>query len=167
MSDTEKRFARFLTVYEERGELTGRVTGTVLDYADTARFGRFSERFAPGALEVPNDVIVNLQHDRGRPVARTGAGLRLRVEPEFVSADVDPPDTVYGREARELIRARIMRGFSIEFRSLRDRWDGTVRTVERAALVGLAIVDRPAYPASKIAMRWAACRRRARPRYWF
>ena len=129
------------------------LSGTVLRYGDTARIGRFSERFEPRALTMGDDVIVNLMHDRQKPVARSGAGLEIRSDDQGVTARIELPDTSFGREARELVDARILRGFSLEFRADDERWEGHSRIITRATASGFAIVDRPAYPESRIEAR--------------
>ena len=159
-ADMERRFVEF----RAEGDT---ITGSVMTYGDEARFGHWRERFEPRSLEVGEDVIVNLQHDRSKPVARTGAGLELRSTDQGVEAELTLPDTVYGREARELVAANILRGFSVEFRAIKEAWEGKTRIIKRAALVGFALVDRPAYPASQIAMRFDAMVTPKRPpRYY-
>ena len=160
----EKRFREFRV--EGEGQT---LAGPALVFGDVARFGDFSERFTPGSVKIAGDVIANLQHDRGKPVARTGAGLDLRATAEAIDAQITLPDTVYGREARELVGAGILRGFSIEFRADQEKWDGTERIIERAEIVGLGIVDRPAYPMSEIAQRFASMHPRCPVfrRYWY
>ena len=148
-AEAERRFVEF------RVDDSGTISGPVLVYGDEARFGDWRETFAPGSLR-HEDVIVNLQHDRSKPVARTGAGLVLTDGEDALRARIVPPDTSYGREARELVSAKILRGFSIEFRAIRDEWKGTHRHVLEAELTGFGLVDRPAYPASVIAERFAS-----------
>lgn len=142
----EARFVEFRT--DEAG-----ITGTLIRYGDVARFGEWSEEFQPGSLRF-DDVIVNLQHDRGKPVARTGAGLTLTDTASELRAEIVLPDTRYAREARELIGAGIIRGMSMEFRAKVDEWTERHRVVKEAILSGFALVDRPAYPASEIAARF-------------
>lgn len=152
----ERRFIEF--------RADGRVIeGPLMIYGDEARFGDWSERFEPRSLVVEEDVIVNLQHDRSRPVARTGAGLSIEATEREVRADIRLPDTPYAREAHELVQARILRGFSVEFRATKDRWEGKTRIIQRAHLLGFALVDRPAYPAAQIADRFAAMHEAAPP----
>ena len=139
------------------------LTGVVVRYGDTAAFGEWRERFEPGALSY-DDVIVNLQHDRAKPVARLGAGLMLSDSPERMEARIEPPDTSYGREARELVTAGILRGLSMEFLAREERMEGKTRIVSRADLVGIGIVDRPAYAESAIAARFAELSLRRAPR---
>lgn len=147
MSAPERRFVEF----RADGDA---ITGVVVRYGDTATFGQWSERFEPGALEY-SDVVVNLQHDRGKPVARIGAGLTLSDSKAALEARIAAPDTVYGREAKELIGAGILRGLSMEFRAIEERMEDRTRIVSRAELVGIGIVDRPAYAESTIAARFA------------
>lgn len=135
------------------------LSGTVLRYGDTAQVGRFRERFEPRSLAMADDVIVNLMHDRSRPVARTGSGLELRSDDTGVHATITFPDTVYGREARELTDAGILRGFSLEFRSDKERWEDSTRIIEGARAAAFALVDRPAYPQSTIETRLAELHR--------
>ena len=143
----ERRFIEFRA--GENG-----LSGTVLRYGDRAKFGRFTERFEAGALRFDGDIVANLMHDRAKPVARIGAGLTLAESGGAIEARIDWPDTVYAREAKELVEARILRGLSIEFLAEKERMDGTERIVSQARMTGLGIVDRPAYPDSQIAQRF-------------
>jgi len=153
----ERRFAEF------RADDAG-VAGVILRYGDRATFGRFTERFEPGSIRLSPDVIANLMHDRMKPVARTGAGLVLVDGAAALEARIDWPDTVYAKEARELVAAGIMRGFSLEFRADRERWDGAERIIQEARVSAFAIVDRPAYPDSEISARFAEMWGAAQPR---
>ena len=145
----ERRFAEF------RAE--GRsLVGVVVSYADVARlpFGR--ERFAPGAFGDLGaaDVILNLQHDRSRPLARTqGGGLELADTADALTVRAELPETRDGNDALDLVRRRVLRGFSMEFGALREAMDDRVRVVERAELRGIGLVDRPAYQGSTVEVR--------------
>ena len=158
----ERRFVEF----RAEGDT---LSGTVIRYGDTATFGRWREQFQAGSIR-PRDVVVNLHHDRAQPVAREGAGLQLTDGPDELRATVTLPDTRLAREARELVDAGILRGFSMEFR-VRDggeSWEGNQRTIRAADLVGLALVDKPAYSASVIArhMDEQAPPERRKPRFY-
>lgn len=142
-----QRIHRF---YEIRQAGDGIIAGTALDYADVADIaGRFKERFEPGSIAW-EDVILNIQHDRRSPVARTGAGLSLHHTPESVTFKAELPNTRYGKEARELVSAGILRGASIEFEPLKETWIDDMRVITEARLWGIALVDRPAYKSSKL-----------------
>lgn len=144
--EPERRFVEFRATSE------GVITGTAIRYGDEARIGDFTERFEPGALRF-GDVMVNVMHQREKPVARTGAGLSLVDTPTALEARIELPDTSYGREARELVTAGILRGLSIEFTNPRDVWEGRARIVKEATLRAIGLVDMPAYPDSVIASR--------------
>ena len=152
--EPERRYAEF------RAE-NGVLKGTVVDYADRAKFGSFTERFLPGSIRV-DDPILNLQHDRGKPVARAGAGLVIEDGPQRMTMQATLPDTVYGREARELVSAGILRGISLEFLAVKEKWDGHQRTITEAVMTGIGLVDKPAYGRSEIEARLADMQGRPR-----
>ena len=151
----EKRFCPL----EYRAD-AGRVEGTALRYGSTANIaGVFRERFTPGAFGdvMGLDVIARLQHERSRPIGRTqGGGLELSDSPEQLAAALTLPNTRDGEDAAELLRLRILRGWSVEFVAKRERFENGVRIVDEAKLSGLGLVDRPAYGDSlaKIAKRF-------------
>ena len=146
MEGIERRFIEFRADKDV-------IAGVVVRYGDKAKFGKFTEEFRPGSLRY-DDVIVNLQHDRSKPVARTGAGLVIDNDAHDMRASIKLPDTVYGRETRELVDANILRGFSLEFRAVKDSWQGNHRVISEAVMSGFGIVDRPAYSESQISKRF-------------
>ena len=149
----EKRFIEFRNADE------GGCSGPIIKYGDVGRIGgNFTERFDPAALKMDEVVFANLMHDRTKPVARTGAGLTIDRRDDGIYADIKFPDTAPAREARELVKAGILRGFSMEFRAIRDEWQENLRVVKEAILYGVAIVDRPAYSESQLAMRFEQMR---------
>ena len=153
MFDTERRFARCEYRQTDKGVV---VHGVAMPYNEDADIaGMFTERFLPGAFgDVTHaDVVANVQHDRGRPLARTGSsgGLVLEDGPIARRAAVLLPDTTEGRDTAVLVRRGVLAGFSIEFRIEKDgeSWQGdSLRVISRAELRGIAIVDRPAYDAA-------------------
>ena len=150
-SEIESRYVEF------RAEGNS-ISGTVIKYGDIAKYGSFSESFEPGSVSISNNAIVNLQHNRGSPVARVGSGLTFVETDESIDALIDLPDTRYAAEAKELIDANILRGFSIEFGPrlvTQDRWVGKHRSILKTTLLGFSLVDTPAYPESTIAKRFA------------
>ena len=74
-------------------EETRQVSGTIMTYGDMADIGgEFREQFVPGAFQ-HDDVILNLMHDRMKPLARTVPEARqtlpsgsLRILPIFKKA---------------------------------------------------------------------------------
>ena len=133
------------------GERT--LSGVALRYGDVADLGYGRETFDPMAFRdlASADVILNIQHDRSRPIARTrGGGLELVDNATELSIRAVLPDTREATDALTNVRSKIFRGLSIEFVPERVRNDGNMNIIERARLTGIAVVDRPAYKKSKV-----------------
>ena len=121
------------------------LTGAAMVYGDVSP--DFRERFEPGAFGEVRAIDVNLQHDPAVVVAR---GATLTDGPRALSVAATLPD---GAGALALVRRRALRGFSVEFRATAERREAGVRVIEAATLTGLALVDRPAYPAAGAEVR--------------
>ncbi len=154
MSDTEIRCAIEVRADETR-QSPGRLYGELLTYGELARDRR--ERFLDNALSWPeNGIVLNLQHDRGRALAR----VVPRVEGRAVIIDAALPDTARSRDALTLVREGVLTGLSVEFRALDDRWRAGVREIARAALKGAALVDVGSYETTVEARGRAGARRK-------
>ena len=141
--------------FAEFREIEGRtVYGVAVDYSDTSlRPGGRKERFQPGAFgNVESlDTILHFQHERARPLARTGGGgLLLTDSPERLEVAATLPETRDGDDALLLAQKGILRGFSTEFHARRERFEGDTRIIESALLPGMGLVDTPAYRQSVI-----------------
>ena len=148
----ERRFC------ELRVEGDGRtVEGVAVRYGDIAELPWGDrERFDAGAFGDLGqaDVLLNFQHQRAVPLARTGGGgLELRDSASALLVRAELPRTRDCDDTLALIRAKVLRGLSIEFVAVRDRREGNLRIVEAAKLRGVAVVDSPAYPGSAVAAR--------------
>ena len=134
-------------------EVQGRsIRGRVLRYLDEATiatgFGQKRERFARGAFgDVSKlDTTLDLQHSLTRRIARTGGGgLVLTQDGDDIMLAATLPETRDADDTIALVRAGVLRGFSIEFHAETDEWLGDLRTVTRAGLPAIGVVDRPAY----------------------
>lgn len=153
MPETEHRYAEL-----QRGD--GRtLRGKAVVYGDLAQIGTRRERFAPGAFG-PNvatqDVLLTMQHDRARPLARSGGGgLTLTDTREALEVRAELPDTREATDALQLVDSKILRGLSVEFRTMRDEFElatGT-RVILAARLIAVSLVDRPAYGESTVSAR--------------
>ena len=99
---------------------------------------------SPGAFAPLGDAILNAQHDRATPLARTdGGGLTLLDSEAALEIRAELPPTRSADDVLELVRAKVMRGLSIEFVALTERSEANVRIIERARLVGIGVVDTP------------------------
>ena len=117
-------------------------------------FGR--ERFVAGAFgDVAGiDTILNFQHNRQRPLARTGGGgLVLTDSPEALRIEATLPQTRENDDVLTLVRTKVLRGFSVEFNARKETQNGNMREIQSAQLVDIGVVDRPAYPQSEVQAR--------------
>lgn len=153
--ENEFRYADF--EYRQTDGGLGVVTGTVIRYGDVATLPWGTEEFKAGAFgDVESgDYIANRMHRRDQPLARSGAGLTLINSTEELRGEVTLPDTSIGRDTAVEVAQRILRGLSLEFRTLKDTLDYKKdhRLIEKAELFGFGVVDRPAYPGSVASMR--------------
>ena len=107
----------------------------------------FRERFEPAAFGPVEAVDITLQHDPGIVLAR---GATLTDSPTALSVSAILGE---GAAALQLVKRRALTGFSVEFNAKAERREHGVRVVERAELVGLSLVDKPAYPAAGAEVR--------------
>lgn len=134
------------------------ISGTIIRYGDTADIGGvFKERVEPGALSLRTRVLLNVQHSRALPLAALGTSMDITDGPESMTMRARLPDTSIARDCIANIRAGLLSGLSVEMRVLRETWnrDASERTIKAAQLVGLGVVDSPAYPQSSIEARAA------------
>ena len=142
-----------LRVFDLRAEEGRVLTGIAIRYGDVARLPWGDERIQPGALTF-GDVVLNRQHSRALPLARTGGGgMVLTDSPEALTMRAELADTTDGRDVYALVRAGVMKGLSTEFIAEAERFEGRLRIIDRAKLVGLSVVDTAAYPDSVVQAR--------------
>ena len=139
--------------------LEGRsLSGIALRYGDEARLAwGVTERIEAGAFgDISSaDVILNEMHNRDRPLARTGGGgLTLIDDSQSLRIRAELPATAAANDVLALIRGKVYRGLSVEFIAERESQTDDLRIIQSAKLLGVAVVDRGAYPASHVeAMR--------------
>lgn len=130
---------------------TREITGVVVDYSDVARLPWGEERFMPGSITWSENTMLTVQHDRGRALARVGAGsLVLEDSETALKMRAMMPRTQLGEDILTLVRDRVLTGLSLEFVPTRTRQENRVAVIEEARMSGLSIVDVPAYSASVI-----------------
>ena len=134
-------------------ELEGRtLTGTVMRYGEIAQGDYGPEKLLPGALEF-SDVILNVQHKRDRPLARTPDTLVLTDTAEALTLSAELPETRECTDTLELVKQRVLRGLSIEFKVKKQHFKAGVRVIEKAALSGIGVVDTAAYASAAVEAR--------------
>ena len=144
---------RFAEIRQGQGR---RLEGVAIRYREIATGLPFRERIEPRAFgELAGaDVILNVGHDRARPIARTGGGgLALADGPDALTIRAELPETREADDALALVRSRVLRGLSIEFRTVAERMENGVRVIERAILDAVALVDQGAYNGATVEAR--------------
>ena len=149
VDDAEYRYAEF----EQDGRT---LVGTALRYGDVSTQNQTCgpERMEPGVFgDVANaDVILDMMHQRTRPIARTGGGgLALTDSPEALTIAATLPETRDGDDALRMVEAGILRGFSPMFFPRRERMEGNTRVISSAYMPRIGLVDTPAYGESLVA----------------
>ncbi|MEO6089284.1 MAG: phage major capsid protein [Umezawaea sp.] len=128
--------------------------------------GGFRERVERGAGREDmerGDLVSTFNHDFGKPLARTGYGLRTGVDDLGGWYEIDLPNTTAGRDVAELVDKKIVRGSSFMF-SLKDfdadqEWTRDqdsgvlIRSLKDFRVHELGPVTRPAYPDTTVAKR--------------
>ena len=127
--------------------------------------GGVRELFESGSLDaMADDLILTRDHDRSLPLARTGGGgLEVEAKPDGLHVRAELADTTLGRDTLELVKAKVLRGLSPEFVAVEASMAGGVRRIRKARLVGLSVVDTPAYPEAEVEARAEA---KWTPRLW-
>ena len=132
------------------------VSGVATRYGEYAPIGSyFRERIQPGAFGSIGEIVANVQHDRQTPLARNvqGGGLSFADTASELRVSLELPPTTAGRDAGVLVQRGVLRGFSVEMLGVRDSWEGENRTIEKATLSGIGLVDDPTgYAESNLAV---------------
>lgn len=123
----------------------------------------FRERIAPGAfadhLLTNPDIRALWNHNPDMPLGRTKNGtLRIAEDHRGLRVQIDPPDTTWGRDAVEAIRAGVVDGMSFVFGIQKDEWTkdergSNVRTLRKSTLHEVSPVTFPAYESTEVGVR--------------
>ena len=126
----------------------GDLTGTVVVYGDRARY-QAREVIAPGAFDpLPIEVPLYGMHDREDILA--AATLADSPERLELRARVRP-DSMAGR----LVKRGGLRGLSLDYYADETRMDNGIEVVTKGRIVGVSLVDEPAFARSTVRMRYA------------
>lgn len=153
--DVERRAVEIRLESDPARSGPGRLVGILMPYGQRAQDR--AEMFEAGALHWPADgVLLRAMHRRQDPIAR----FTPEATESEVRVKITLPDTTAGRDAATNVRAGVLRGLSVEFRSERERQVDGVRVIQRAALVGAGLVDSGSYAGATVESRAKAGRRR-------
>ena len=155
----EDNIQRRASLIELRAEGGRVLSGTLITYGELAPrpFGG-QERIEPGAFGdlAEADVVLNVQHEGGRPIARTqGGGLELHDSVDALRLRATLPATREADDALVNVKSGILRGLSVEFYPRASRQESDIEFVTEAKLVGAGLVTAPAYASSKVEARRA------------
>jgi len=117
------------------------------------QLGRFTEVIQAGAfrdvLGADADVILTVNHDPSRVLARTSSGtLRIRDEARGLAFEADLGDGPTADDVRSMVRRGDLSGMSFRFRAAADgeEWENERRTLTRIEhLADLSLATTPAY----------------------
>lgn len=109
---------------------TGTIHGLAIPYGKQAQVGPekggWREQVAPGACDeslANEDIRALWNHDTSKPLGRVSAGnLKLKSTDRGVHAELQPANTSYGNDVRELVKSGVVKGWSFGFRPQEDDW---------------------------------------------
>jgi phage head maturation protease len=123
------------------------ITGRIVAFEELANASTGKVIFAKGSV-VPNDVKLNLEHDRTRPIGKT---LSMTVNEDSIDATFKIANTTAGSDALEEAMSGLRDGFSIELAV--DEYtmekDGSMRVLA-GEMTGVALVTEPAVRSARV-----------------
>ena len=161
---TEKRALPFEMRMETAEDVT-RVIGAGAVYNKRSQdLGGFFEIIREGAfkrsLESGREVKSFFNHDPNQVLGTTESEPPLTItdDKRGLMYDVEIPDTSYGRDLRENLKRKNVKGSSFQFRTIEDNWykddaGVTVREIISAELFEVGPVTEPAYLPSSSELR--------------
>ena len=146
---TELRFTELRAAAEGRT-----LSGNVVVYREVSTGLPWREQIEPGAFQPLGDVRLNLQHQRTVLLARTGGGgLVLEDGPEALRMRAELPETTAASDTLALVRAGVLRGLSVEMHPRQEHQVNGVRSISKARLSGLSVVDSGAWDGARVEAR--------------
>ena len=127
-------------------EASRTVTGLAVPYNQDANIGgRYSERFAPGAIASVEDVKLFYQHSE--PIGKVLSGEDT-ADGYSITAQIS--DTARGNEVYTLLRDGVLNKFSVGFAPVEQTRDGNTVTRTKVDLKEVSVVAFPAYSGASI-----------------
>ena len=140
--------------YRQADHGAGVVSGPVIVYNQFAATKRGRETVRPGSfLGLADPALpVNIQHRQQAAQRITNGGVVFRDSATALHAEVSLPNSEVGRAAADGVRNGELTGWSTEFVPLIEQAEDGAIAVYRALLVGLGLVDVPAYRSSLVVL---------------
>ena len=139
-----------LELREADGDSPRMVTGIAVKFGDEARLKDFTE-MVPGrdAVMLPERAAnVTIQHNRAMPVGLT----EWKLEDDALRVSTVINEGARGDQTLADIRGGLLRGWSLEFSKIKDRWaEGRRRIIESMQVHRVSLVDDGAYAQSVVA----------------
>lgn len=131
-----------------------RVEGYVVRYGDRATlFDEYTEQISRGAFEMGKRVPLNVMHESSKIIGSYPGTVELEDRAEGLAIRARMPETQEARDAITLLREGVLNGFSSEFWPEEQDRTGNHIIVKRAKLLGVGLVNDPAYPRSTATLR--------------
>jgi len=125
---------------------TRTVSGIAVPYGQDANIGgRYTERFAPGAIAGVEDVKLFYQHNE--PIGRVLTGEDT---PNGYQITAQISDTQRGNEVYTLLKDGVLNRFSVGFAPVEQTRDGNTVTRTKVDLKEVSVVAFPAYSGASI-----------------
>jgi len=148
MEEEQNRVIGAGAVYNKRSQDLG-------GFVEIIREGAFTP-----SLEGSRDIKAFYNHDPNQILGTTESDppLQIRDGKDGLLYEVEIPDTTYGRDLRENLKRKNVKGSSFQFRTVEDNWykddlGVTVREIIAAELFELGPVTNPAYLPTTAQMR--------------
>lgn len=120
------------------------ITGYALKFNERSQllYGSFFEEIDARALDNTDmtDVLASLNHNFDKLLGRSTSGtLKLERDNNGLHYEIDPPDTMNGKEAMELISRGDIKGssFIFELNDRGDKWDKTDDGIDVRTLIDI------------------------------
>ena len=135
--------------YAELQAQGNEISAVVMRYGDISapHTDGLRHQFMPQSIELADDPMLTLFHKRELPVSR---GLTWEHDDTALRFTASIPSTASGRQAREYLDAGIVAGVSAEIHPIVRRREGGLLVYESALLSAVSLVDKPAFPQSRI-----------------
>ena len=139
-------FASIEFAEDDTRQGSGRIKGSLIRYGEVASDRPIS--FAAKSLSWGESIVLNLQHDRTKALARFSPTATV----DGLAVDVILPDTAASRDAVTLIKAGVLTGLSAEIIPESEDSVNGVRRVTKGRIVGAALVDGPSFESSIVSV---------------